>query len=239
MESSDTPSDRNTNKNLSARAARINFPLSALGLFFLGQTVQPAPANAGIGSVIPFEESRKARFNGSITNFVVSLRLNRSLRKRGYSRNGAVVATFKPKDDLGALMARDYGSGFDALVDVSSDGSGVSVDDYLKECMETKKKAFIVYGQDVDIAPDGTVSEIRGEDVSKTEKVLIEQVGSRSMDVTLMGGIVIHRSKGGGKDAGEDCFLPMTIAGMRDGNVYDIFEEVYGDLPTARQTIVY
>jgi len=60
--------------------------------------------------------------------------------------------------------------------------------------------------------------------------------GDRPFDITLIGKDIIHRAKTGGKDYGEDCFLPSRIVGVRSNYEVDIFEEVFGDLPTSRQT---
>ena len=56
------------------------------------------------------------------------------------------------------------------------------------------------------------------------------------MVITLIGKDIIHRAKTGGKDYGEDCFLPSRIVGVRSIYEVDIFEEVFRDLPTSRQT---
>ena len=59
----------------------------------------------------------------------------------------------------------------------------------------------------------------------------------KKMVITLIGKDIIHRAKTGGKDYGEDCFLPSRIVGVRSNYEVDIFDEVFGDLlPTSRQT---
>lgn len=219
---------------MSARKARVSLPLSTIASTFAFTLFgDSAPANAGIGSVVPFDVSRKERFSGSIANYVVLLRLQRSLRKRGYFSKMAYVATYKPKDDLAVQLSQDFSDS--PLLDLKA--GDTSVEEYLQTCINSKKKALILYGQDVDISPDGTVSAIVGDDLKATEQALLEKIGDKALDVTLMGGIIIHRSKTGGKDAGEDCFLPARIMGVRSNYQVDIFEEVFGDLPTSRQTI--
>jgi len=221
---------------MSARKARVTLPLSTMASTFaftlLGNS---SPANAGIGSVVPFDASRKEKFSGSIGNSVVMLRLQRSLRKRGYFYQKGAVATYKPKDDLGGLLTRDYADG--PLVDLK-DGNN-ALEEYLQSCEKDNKKGIILYGQDVDIAPDGNVSAIVGDDLQSTEQSILEKIGDRPFDITLIGGVIIHRAKTGGKDAGEDCFLPARIMGVRSNYKVDIFEEVFGDLPTSRQTIFW
>ena len=231
---SETPNDIN-DQIMSARNARIMIPLSTMTSTLMFSLIgNPSPSNAGIGSVIPFDVSRKEQFSGSIGNSVVMLRLQMSLRKRGYLNKKANVATFKPKDDLGVLLNQGFGSG-SPLVEFNGSTSGL--DEYLQSCEGNQKKALIFYGQDVDIAPNGDVSSIVGEDLKSTEELLYDKIGDRALDVTLLGGVTIHRAKEGGKDAGEDCFLPCRIMGVRSRYKVDIFEEVFGDLPTSRQTL--
>eukprot|EP00565_Helicotheca_tamesis_P000652 CAMPEP_0185729666 /NCGR_PEP_ID=MMETSP1171-20130828/6891_1 /TAXON_ID=374046 /ORGANISM="Helicotheca tamensis, Strain CCMP826" /LENGTH=283 /DNA_ID=CAMNT_0028398559 /DNA_START=82 /DNA_END=933 /DNA_ORIENTATION=- len=216
----------------SDRKARITLPLVTSLTTLLGNTL---PANAGIGTIIPFEETRKEKFAGSIANSVVLLRLKSSLRKRGYYAKKAVVGTYKPKDDLVVSLTREFGE--NKLFDLGS--SGEVLEEFIKTSGEYPH-ALVLYGQDVTISPDGTVSDITGPDLKTTEASIMEKLkGKLSSDVAVIGGIVIHRTKSGGKDAGEDCFLPVSVTyASTDGSVSDLFGEVFGDLPTPRQTVV-
>jgi len=101
------------------------------------------------------------------------------------------------------------------------------------------KKALVLYGQDVSISPEGDLSEIQGRDLKSSEKILMDSLASKGLsDLTLVGGIVVHRVKTGGKDAGEDCFYPMAITSVRNGVTTDLFEKAFGDLPTPRQSVI-
>mmetsp|Transcript_46354 Transcript_46354/g.68421 ORF Transcript_46354/g.68421 Transcript_46354/m.68421 type:complete len:310 (-) Transcript_46354:152-1081(-) len=227
----------NHNNNPMFRSARNARILSPLGLMTSASsilwTTNPLPANAGVGAVVPFEATRKEKFSGSIGNSVVILRLNSSLRKRGYFAKKAVVATSKSKDDLGFLLSREFGDR--PLYDLE-DGSS-SLEAYVKNCNEDKLKALILYGQDVDISPDGEVGDLKGKDLKSSEQFLIDKMSGVSNEATLVGGVIIHRDKtGASKDRGEDCFLPTSIVNVKNGVVTDLFDEVFGDLPTPRQT---
>mmetsp|Transcript_2005 Transcript_2005/g.2858 ORF Transcript_2005/g.2858 Transcript_2005/m.2858 type:complete len:283 (-) Transcript_2005:139-987(-) len=231
-----TPNNKNGESNNSDmhlyRQARITTPL--LTALFTTLFSNVSPANAGIGSVIPFEVTRKEKFAGSVTNSVILLRMKATLRKSGYYAKKAVIGTFKPKDDLSVALVTEFGDG--RLFNLAEDSS--AVEKYV-EASNEKPHALILYGQDVDISPSGEVGTITGDDLKTTEKAIMEKlVGKGLKDFTLVGGIVIHRVKTGGKDAGEDCFFPVSITSTVDGKVTDIFPEVFGDLPTPRQTVV-
>ena len=214
---------------LSARKARVIFPMSSIIAALAGNSL---PAHAGIGTVVPFEETRKEKFSGSIANSVVILRLKSSLRKRGYFQNKSLIATFKASDDLGVSISREFGDG--QVIDVTD---GAVLEEYIEKCQSADKKAVVLYGQDVDISANGEASQVLGKDLKSSENLLMEKLRDKLSEVTLVGGVVIHRSKSGGKDAGEDCFLPVAITCTRNGITTDIFEEVFGDLPTPRQTV--
>lgn len=236
--------DDNGNDSLfsSARKARIVLPLQLLTTSFAAAGVTtlsaPLPAHAGVGSIVPFDETRNKKFRGSIGNSVVALRLKSTLRKRGYYSNKAVVATFKSQDDLGLLLSGEFGDG--QVV------SSSSLEDCIQK-LEGKQKLLILYGQDVTISPEGQVSDIQGNDFKSSEKSLLEsalKTGGgldNNVEITLVGGIVIHRTKSGPrKDTGEDCFYPVAMKSIdsKSGVVTDLFGEVFGDLPTPRQSVV-
>jgi len=217
------------------RTKRILLPMQFLtsSLLFIET---PLPAHAGIGTVVPFEETRREKFKGSIRNYVVVLRLNSTLNKLGYQKRNAVVATLKSSDDLSVDIARNFGRG-GQVVSLADDSSSSSFADYIQSCQG--KKALVLYGQDVSISPEGDVSEIQGKDLKSSEKLLMDALASKGIsNVTLIGGIVIHRAKSGtAKDTGEDCFLPMAITSVKDGVTTDLFERVFGDLQTPRQSV--
>jgi len=220
--------------DIDTRIKRILLPMQLLTSSAL--FIDTPPAYAGIGAVVPFEETRQEKFRGSIRNSVVMLRLNSTLKaKRGYQKKNAVVATLKSSDDLSVDIARNFGRGKEvvSLVDESSS----SFADYIQKCQG--KKALVLYGQDVSISPEGGVSEIQGKDLKSSEKLLMDSLASKGIsDVTLIGGIVIHRAKEGpAKDTGEDCFFPMAMTSVRNGVTTDLFERVFGDLSTPRQTV--
>jgi len=214
-----------------ARTKRILLPMQLIASSLFINT--PLPAHAGIGTVAPFEETLKEKFRGSIRNSVVVLRLNSTLNKRGYQKKNAVFATIKSPDDLSRDIARNFVRGGKV---VSLDSSS-SFADYIQNC--EGKKALVLYGQDVSISPEGDVSEIQGNDLKASEKLLMDSLASKGIsDVTLIGGIVVHRAKeGNANDTGEDCFFPMAITSVRNGVTTDLFDRVFGDLPTPRQTV--
>lgn len=215
-----------------ARTKRILLPLQLIASSLF---LKSSPANAGIGTVVPFDVTRQEKFRGSIQNSVTMLRLNSTLRKRGYVKRNALVATLKPKDGLVLRMAQDFGTAGEVVS--LSDSS--SFENYLQKCQDDKKRALVFYGQDVDISPEGDLSDITGKDLRSSEKLLVDSLASKGIpDVTLVGGIVIHRAKSGGKDAGEDCFFPVAITSIRNGVTRDLFEKVFGDLETPRQSVV-
>jgi len=139
----------------------------------------------------------------------------------------------KPKDDLALDILRGFGKGELVSLDDPS-----SFEDYVRQC--EGKKALVLYGQDVSISPEGIVGDIKGRGIKESEKLLVDKLlaskAAGISELTLVGGIVIHRVKTGGKDAGEDCFFPMAITNVRDGVTTDLFEQVFGDLPTPRQS---
>jgi len=213
-----------------ARTKRIVLPLQLITSLLL---IHSSPAHAGIGAVVPFDATRQEKFQGSIKNSVVMLRLNSTLRKRGYRNKNAVVATLKSKDDLSLDMAQSFGS-FGKAVSL---GDSSSFAEYIQNCQD--KKALVLYGQDVSISPEGNVSDIQGKDLKSSEKTIMDSLASKGLsDLTLVGGIVIHRVKSGGKDAGEDYFYPMSITSVRNGVTTDLFKKVFGDLPTPRQSVI-
>lgn len=215
-----------------ARTKRIVLPLQILSSSLI---LRSSPANAGIGTVVPFEATRREKFQGSISNSVVMLRLSSTLRKRGYRKGNAVVATLKPKDDLSIDIAQVFGRSGAAL----PLGDPSSFAEYVRSCTEGGKRALVLYGRDVSISPEGDVGDVLGKDLKASETILVDALASKGLsDLTLVGGIVIHRAKTGGKDAGEDCFFPMAMSSVRDGVTTDLFREVFGDLPTPRQSVI-
>lgn len=223
--------------DIDTRSKRIYLPLQIISSLSF---INSSPANAGIGTVIPFDVTRQEKFSGSIMNSVTMLRLNSTLRKRGYVKKNALVATLKPRDELVLRLAQDFGTAGD--VTLLSDASSIEsyVQTFQQKSNENNKnyKALVLYGKDVDISPEGDMSEIKGNDFKESEKLLVDSLATKGIsDVTLIGGIVIHRAKTGGKDAGEDCFYPVAMTSYRKGVSTDLFEKVFGDLPTPRQTV--
>lgn len=223
-----------TEQQWSPRTARIQLPLAVLsGSFCLLGTGEPA--HAGVGTLVPFEETRKAKFRGSLANSVVLLRLRSSLRKKGYFAKKAVVACAKPADELSYLLSNDFGEGLPPVL--ISPPSSDSIQAYIEKDLKGKK-ALVVFGKDVSISREGEVGETVGTDLSKTEDMLKTAFCSAGVEAVLLGGTIIHRVKDGGKDAGEDCFYPSSILSLKDGVATDIFAEVFGDLETPRQSVV-
>jgi len=213
-----------------ARKKRIVLPLQ---LILSSLFINTSPAQAGIGTIVPFDATLKEKFPGALQNYVIMLRLNSTLRKRGYLKKNSVVATLKSTDDLSSLMARDYGQSSEAV----PLGDSSSIKEYIQNCQG--RKALVLYGQDVSISREGDVSEIQGKDLKSSEKILMDSLASAGLsDVTLVGGIVVHRVKTGGKDAGEDCFYPMAMTSVRNGVTTDLFKQAFGDLPTPRQSVI-
>jgi len=223
---------------LSARSARIRLPASILsGGALVGWNAQPA--RAGIGTEVPFETTLKERFRGAIRNYVVLLRLNSTLLKRGYGQNMATVAVSgQEPTDLSSAMANQFAEGTltRGVDDLTS--TGITKVPFKDDLVRKRKKALILFGPEVDIAPDGTVGQMRGGDtkgIKTAEAALIEKIKGRKLDgldeVTLLGGIIIHRSKGGGKDAGEDCFQAFSCTTIKsNGDVVDLFGPIFADL---------
>mmetsp|Transcript_28738 Transcript_28738/g.43844 ORF Transcript_28738/g.43844 Transcript_28738/m.43844 type:complete len:264 (-) Transcript_28738:100-891(-) len=213
----------NEGRPITARGARIILP----SLLVLGGSL---PANAGIGQKYPFDISLKKNFPGSLMNSVIMLRLASSLRKRGYMRGKASVATLKASE-LGVLLSRQFGDGTIYNFDEKK-----SLDDYIASC--EGKRALVLFGPDTAISPEGEVSEIKGMDVKSaekfvTEKLINDKLWEKVDEVTLLGGVVIQRSKTG-VDKGEDCFQPLLIKTLTRNGVKDLYEEAFGDLLTPR-----
>jgi len=101
----------------------------------------------------------------------------------------------------------------------------------------------ILYGSEVDISAEGVVSNVIGDSVKQTEKTILDKVrstvpkdGKTLKEITLLGGVVIHRTKTG-VDRGEDCFQPLSIKTYiaENGNVVNLYEKAFGDLLTPRE----
>ena len=218
---------------ISTRSARILLPAMTVSSLVLSLGGNALPAHAGVGTVIPFDVSLKENFQGSITNSVVLLRLNNILRKRGYYQNKAVLGIYNQNPtELAVMLAGQFAGGaLTSFVNIATESNG-------------KKKALILFGPDVDIARDGTVGQVKGDaNIRGTESALIGMLQKSFPpdfdEITLLGGLIIHRSKEGGKDAGEDCFQPMAITSItKDGNALDMYSPAFGDLPTSRQSYV-
>jgi len=218
----DTPTDPHT------RQIRLQQPFTFLSLLLL----TTSPAHAGVGSIIPFEVTRSEQFSGSLANSIVVLRLRATLRKSlgYYSSSSILVATAKPQDDLAQLLAKEFAKDEESL----SIYQETAFRERLQEA--SVSKAILLYGQDVTIAPDGSVSEITGPSIASKEQELIKVLGGSATPIVLLGGITIHRTKSGGKDAGEDCFYPVSLQSVGgSAGVTDWFSPVFGDLPTPRQ----
>jgi hypothetical protein len=225
---------------VSARVARIGTPLAIAAASFLAN---PLVAKAGIGTVVPVEVTLKEKFRGAISNSVVLLRLNSTLRKLGYYQNKARVASFDSPTSASSELASDLSRQF-------SDGKAVyALPGTLSAYVEATqgKRAMIVYGPEVSISIEGEVGSQQGPaDVAATEQKIVDQVVKKLLasgisEVCLLGGTLIHRPKTGGKAAGEDYFLPRAITSWKltsDGSLVtmDVFDKVFGDLPTPRQT---
>jgi len=122
-----------------ARKKRIVLPLQ---LIISSLFINSSPAQAGIGTVVPFDATLKEKFPGALQNYVIMLRLNSTLRKRGYLKKNTVFATLKSNDDLSSLMARDYGS----LGEAVPLGDSSSFKDYIQNCQGKKSISFIWSG---------------------------------------------------------------------------------------------
>lgn len=213
----------NGGRPITAREARILIP----SLLVLGSSL---PANAGIGQRSPFDVSLKKNFEGSLMNSVIMLRLSSSLRKRGYMKGKADVATLIPSE-LSAMLSRQFGDGTMYNLEEKK-----SWEEYIAKC--DGKRALVLFGPEVDISPEGSVGEIKGMDVKSAEKFVMDKLINDKLwekvnEVTILGGVVIHRSKTG-VDKGEDCFQPLLIKTLSQNGVKDLYEEAFGDLLTPR-----
>lgn len=226
---------------VSARVARIGAPLAIAAATFLSS---PLVAEAGIGTVVPVEVTLKEKFRGAIANSVIILRLSSTLRKMGYYEKKSEIASFDASPTISELagdLTRKFGDGQTVY----------SLPESMLAFIEATKgkRALIVYGPEVTISVEGDVSGQQGStDVAATEKQIFDQAVKKLLDngvseVCLLGGTRIRRPKTGGKAAGEDYFYPRAITIWKKtsgGNTSlmstDLFDEVFGDLPTPRQT---
>uniref|UniRef100_A0A7S2VZD4 Limiting CO2-inducible protein B/C beta carbonyic anhydrase domain-containing protein n=1 Tax=Eucampia antarctica TaxID=49252 RepID=A0A7S2VZD4_9STRA len=57
-------------------------------------------------------------------------------------------------------------------------------------------------------------------------------------EVTLLGGIVINRGHGENLEGGDDLFQPLLLTTVAKTGESNIYQQVYGDLPTPRQRVL-